>query len=212
MTLYRQSMPSVVSIEASFTHPSVDGAPAHPMLLPQGSGFLYDDQGHIVTNAHVVANADLFAVRFSESTVISATVIGRDTEHDIALLALDRVPPVAPLMLSERIPEPGMWIMAIGNPYGLRESLTVGIISAVDRTVPADSGTLTDMIQVDAAINPGSSGGVLIDRTGAVIGMSTAIQSMSGSFEGIGYAIPAAVIRSVAATLHRAAMAEPITP
>lgn len=212
MAIYAQSMPAVVSIEAAFTHPTVDGAPSHPIMLAQGSGFVADDQGHIVTNAHVVADADRYAVRFSEASVISATVIARDPAQDIAVLALDRIPPVAPLSLSTRTPAPGMWVMAIGNPYGLRESMTLGTISAVDRAVPADSGTLSGMLQVDAALNPGNSGGVLVDRTGAVVGMTTAIQSMTGSFTGIGYAIPAATLATQIAMLLADTQTNPLSP
>ncbi len=207
MDLYNQSVPAVVSIELPFVHPTVDGMPqGKSVMLSQGSGFIYDDQGHIVTNAHVVAGADIYSVRMSQSNVISATVIGRDIEHDIAVLALDTPAPVGPLPMSTRTPATGMWIMTIGSPYGLYESMTLGTISATNRELSTDSTTLEGMIQVDAVLNPGSSGGVLIDRTGAVIGLTTAIQSSTGGFEGIGYAIPASAIMTWADQLIATAM------
>ncbi len=207
MDLYAQSVPAVVSIELPFVHPTVDGMKSgSAFMLSQGSGFLYNDQGHVVTNAHVVDGADVYRIRLSESSVISATVIGRDSEHDIAVLALDSPAPVGPLTLSQRSPATGMWVMTIGSPYGLHESMTLGTISAVNRELRTDSATLDGMIQVDAVLNPGSSGGVLIDRTGAVLGLTTAIQSSTGSFEGIGYAIPAAAIAQWADALIATAM------
>lgn len=207
MGLYAQSVPAVVSIELPFVHPAVDGmTSAQSFMLSQGSGFLYNDQGHIVTNAHVVAQADVYQVRLGASSVISATVIGRDATHDIAVLALDTPAPIGPLTMSTRTPATGMWIMTIGSPYGLHDSMTLGTISATNRELSTDSTSLTGMIQVDAVLNPGSSGGVLIDRTGAVIGLTTAIQSSTGSFEGIGYAIPARAIVEHADALIAAAM------
>lgn len=207
MELYGQSVPAVVSIELPFVHPTVDGMSApRSFMLSQGSGFLYNDQGHIVTNAHVVAQADVYQIRFGETTVISATVIGRDVAHDIAVLALDTPAPIGPLTMSTRTPATGMWIMTIGSPYGLNDSMTLGTISGTNRELSTDSTTLTGMIQVDAVLNPGSSGGVLIERTGAVIGLTTAIQSSTGSFEGIGYAIPASTIVEHAEDLIAAAM------
>lgn len=191
--LFAQTAPAVASIDVEFTHPSVDGAVSgRAMLLSQGSGFLYDDQGHIVTNAHVVSDQNEYLVRFGASRAYTATVIGRDTASDIAVLALAEPVAIAPLTLSQRPPLTGMWVMAIGNPLGLRDSMSIGVVSAVGRTLDNDGVyRIPDIIQVDAAINPGSSGGVLIDSSGAVIGITTAIQSTSGNFEGIGYAIPA---------------------
>lgn len=194
MDLYAQSVPAVVSIELPFVHPTVAGMPDATIMMSQGSGFLYDDQGHVVTNAHVVASADVYQVRLNASQVISATVIGRDTDHDIAVLAIENPVDIAPLAMSTRTPATGMWVMTIGSPYGLHESMTLGTISAVNRELSTDTTTLKGMIQVDAVLNPGSSGGVLIDRYGTVIGLTTAIQSSTGSFEGIGYAIPATTL------------------
>ncbi|MFM2310006.1 MAG: hypothetical protein RLY87_2128 [Chloroflexota bacterium] len=206
MDLYTQSVPAVVSIELPFVHPTVAGMPDTTVMMSQGSGFFYDDQGHVVTNAHVVASADVYQVRLSASQVITATVIGRDTNHDIAVLAIERPVDIAPLAMSTRNPATGMWVMTIGSPYGLHESMTLGSISAVNRELSTDTTTLQGMIQVDAVLNPGSSGGVLIDRYGTVIGLTTAIQSSTGSFEGIGYAIPAATLIEQADAIIASAM------
>ena len=196
MQLFRQTVPAVVSIDITFTHPAIHpGDTPQSMLLSQGSGFLYDDQGHVVTNAHVVSNRNDYFVRFGNSREITATVIGRDEASDIAVLALAQPVDIAPLQLSQRTPMTGMWVMTIGNPLGLRDTMTLGTISATDRTL--DGNPNPNILQIDAAVNPGSSGGVLIDVNGAVLGITTAIQSSSGSFEGIGYAIPAATIRQI---------------
>jgi len=207
MQLYAQSVAAIASIESTFAHPPVADAPvAEQILVSQGSGFLYDDQGHIVTNAHVVSAQNEYLVRLGDSQPISATVIGRDTASDLAVLALHEAVDIAPLPLSSRTPEVGMWVIAIGNPLGLRNTMTLGTISGVGRSLMGERTEtgffrIPNIIQVDAAINPGSSGGVLLDRTGAVIGMTTAIQSESGSFEGVGYAIPVQSIERVVPNL-----------
>lgn len=198
MQLYAQRAPAVVAIEAAFSHPPIEGMDIpSEMFVSQGSGFVYDDQGHIVTNAHVVSDANTYRIRLDEQRVVSATVIGRDSIHDIAVLQLDEYIEIAPLVLSQRTAQPGMWVMAIGNPFGLRDSVSVGIISGVRRELSGQNGLMNDIIQVDAAVNPGSSGGVILDSNGDVIGMVTAIQSGNGNFSGIGYAIPAQVLATV---------------
>jgi 2-alkenal reductase len=204
MQLYAQYAPSVVAIEAAFTHPPIEGVDIPgEMFVSQGSGFVYDDQGHIVTNAHVVSDANTYRIRLDEQRVVSATVIGRDSTYDIAVLQLDEYIDIAPLTLSQRTAQPGMWVMAIGNPFGLRDSVSVGIVSGVGRELAGQYGSMNDIIQVDAAVNPGSSGGVILDRNGEVLGMVTAIQSGNGNFSGIGYAIPAQVLSTVVAQLIR---------
>lgn len=196
--LYDQSAPAVVAIEALFRHPPVEGMDVPTdMFVSQGSGFVYDDQGHIVTNAHVVSTANAYQIRIDEQRVVSATVIGRDNAHDLAVLQLDDFVEIAPLALSQRPVRAGMWVMAIGNPFGLRDSVSVGIVSGTNREVPNDFGVMRDIIQIDASVNPGSSGGVLLDSNGAVLGLVTAIQSGNGNFSGIGYAIPVATIQTV---------------
>ena len=194
--LFRQTVPAVASIDIMFTHPAIhSGDVPRKMVMSQGSGFLYDDQGHVVTNAHVVSDRNEYLIRFGNSSEITATVIGRDEASDLAVLALSQPVDIAPLQLSQRTPMTGMWVMTIGNPLGLRDTMTLGTISAVGRTL--DGNPNQNILQIDAAVNPGSSGGVLIDVTGGVLGITTAIQSSSGSFEGIGYAIPADTIRQI---------------
>ena len=196
MQIFQQTVPAVASIDITFTHPAIHpGDAPRSILMSQGSGFLYDDQGHVVTNAHVVSDRNDYFVRFGNSHEITATVIGRDEVSDIAVLALAQPIDVAPLQLSQRTPLTGMWVMTIGNPLGLRDTMTLGTISATGRTL--DGNPNPNILQIDAAVNPGSSGGVLIDVNGAVLGITTAIQSSSGSFEGIGYAIPASTIRHI---------------
>ncbi len=198
MQLYTQSEPAVVAIEAAFSHPPVEGMDLPTeMFVSQGSGFIYDDQGHIVTNAHVVNEDTTYRIRIDEQRVISATVIGRDRTNDLAVLRLEEYVDIAPLTLRQQLVQPGMWIMAIGNPYGLRDSVSVGIISGIARELPNEYGIMRDIIQVDAAVNPGSSGGVILDSTGAVLGLITAMQSGNGNFSGIGYAIPVRTIETV---------------
>jgi 2-alkenal reductase len=204
MQLYARHAPAVVAIEAAFTHPPIDGVDIPgDMFVSQGSGFAYDDQGHIVTNAHVVSTANTYRIRLDAQQVVSATVIGRDSTYDIAVLQLDEYIEIAPLTLSQRRAQPGMWVMAIGNPFGLRDSISVGIVSGVNRELAGQYGTMSDIIQVDAAVNPGSSGGVILDTNGEVLGMVTAIQSGNGNFSGIGYAIPAHVLTTVVPQLIR---------
>ncbi|MFZ9857261.1 MAG: S1C family serine protease [Roseiflexaceae bacterium] len=204
MQLYARHAPSVVAIEAAFTHPPIEGVDIPgDMFVSQGSGFVYDDQGHIVTNAHVVSTANTYRIRLDEQRVVSATVIGRDSTYDIAVLQLDEYIDVPPLTLSQRTVQPGMWVMAVGNPFGLRDSVSVGIVSGVSRQLSGQYGIMNDIIQVDAAVNPGSSGGVILDRYGDVLGMVTAIQSGSGNFSGIGYAIPAQVLTTIIPQLIR---------
>lgn len=204
MQLYARHASAVVAIEAAFTHPPVDGIDLpREMFVSQGSGFIYDDQGHIVTNAHVVSTANTYRIRLDAQRVISATVIGRDSTYDIAVLQLDEYIDITPLTLSQRTVQPGMWVMAIGNPFGLRNSVSVGIISGIGRELAGQYGTMSDIIQVDAAVNPGSSGGVILDPNGEVLGMVTAIQSGNGNFSGIGYAIPAQVLTTIVPQLIR---------
>ena len=206
--LYRRVNPAVVSIEVAGTHPPVDGAPSSDQVIPfaEGSGFLIDDQGHIVTNQHVVADGSAYQVRFADGTMVSAQLIGSDAGADLAVLKVDQLPPgAAPLTLADsQTVAVGQTAIAIGNPFGLQNTLTVGVISAIGRTLRASqqgSYSLPNLIQTDAAINPGNSGGPLLNIRGEVIGVNTAISSTSGSFEGVGYAIPASMVARVVPAL-----------
>ena len=165
-----------------------------------GSGFVIDKAGYIVTNNHVVEDADQISVILEDDTVLEATVVGRDDKVDIALL---KVEPKTPLTAvnwgnsdNSRV---GDWVMAIGNPFGLAHTVSVGVISAVERSFPVADGRFQQVLQTDAAINPGNSGGPLLNIRGEVVGMNTAIYSdsrASGNI-GIGFAMPVNIIREL---------------
>ena len=168
--------------------------------IPQGSGsgFLWDKEGHIVTNFHVVRGASTITVTLSDQSVHPASVVGVYVDKEIAVLKID-VPPekLTPIRSgTSKSLMVGMTTLAIGNPFGLDHTLTKGIISALDREIQALSGrSIADVIQTDAAINPGNSGGPLLNSRGELIGMNTAILSPSGVSAGIGFAVPVDVIR-----------------
>ncbi len=158
-----------------------------------GSGFIINKEGYIVTNNHVVENADEIRVRLSDEKEYPAKIVGRDTKTDIALVKIDAAEelPVVPLGDSDQI-QIGEWVVAIGNPFGLSHTVTTGIISAKGRVIGA--GPYDDFLQTDASINPGNSGGPLINLKGEVIGINTAIHA---SGQGIGFAIPSNIVKTV---------------
>ena len=169
-----------------------------------GSGFLIDDEGHILTNQHVVDNAQSVTVRFPDGDEIDARVVGADASSDVAVLELERVPDgVTPVELgSSESLEIGDLVVAIGSPFGLEGTVTSGIVSALHRELTAPDGfTIDGGIQTDAAINPGNSGGPLLDGQGRVIGINSQIRSSSGANEGIGYAVPIETAKEVAEAL-----------
>ena len=158
-----------------------------------GSGFIINKAGYILTNDHVVENADKIVVSLADGHNYNAKLIGRDSKTDVALLKIDATGalPAAPLGDSHNL-RVGEWVMAIGNPFGFDHSVTAGIISAKTRFIP---GSYNDYIQTDASINPGNSGGPLIDLQGAVIGVNSAIYTRTGSSMGIGFAIPINLVK-----------------
>jgi len=169
-----------------------------------GSGFVWDTNGHIVTNYHVIAGATAgIKVTMADQSVLDADIIGVAPEKDLAVLRVDYdAPQLLPLPLGRSDDLlVGQSVLAIGNPFGLDQTLTTGIISALGRTIPsADSDSeadIHDVIQTDAAINPGNSGGPLLDSSGRLIGVNTAIASPSGAYAGVGFAIPADTVRWV---------------
>ncbi len=169
-----------------------------------GSGFLIDDEGHILTNQHVVDNAQSVTVRFPDGDEIDARVVGADASSDVAVLELESVPSgVTPLELgSSESMVIGDLVVAIGSPFGLEGTVTSGIVSALHRELTAPDGfTIDGAIQTDAAINPGNSGGPLLDGQGRVIGINSQIASSSGGNEGIGYAVPIETAKEVADAL-----------
>jgi len=162
-----------------------------------GSGFIWDDRGHVITNWHVLEGADRAFVRLADGSVEPARLVGASPAHDLAVL---RVPgldaPLIPLATGEI--EVGQTALAIGNPFGLDWTLTTGIVSALDRDLPSPRGRgLTGLVQTDAAINPGNSGGPLLDSSGRLIGVTTAIFSPSGASTGIGFAVPVSTVSRV---------------
>jgi S1-C subfamily serine protease len=169
-----------------------------------GSGFVWDDQGHIVTNYHVIAGASEARIRLNDGRDYPATLVGASQFHDLAVLRISvpsNRPPPLPLGTSADL-RVGQRVYAIGNPFGLDWSMTTGVVSALDRSLDNDDGqTIEHLIQTDAAINPGNSGGPLLDSAGRLIGMNTAIYSPSGASAGIGFAVPIDTVNRVAPAL-----------
>ncbi len=169
----------------------------------QGSGFIIDSRGYILTNNHVVANASTIIVTLASGKKISAELIGRDPYSDLAVIRIpaDNIEVIAPLGDSDRL-RVGQKAIAIGNPFGLSQTLTTGIVSALNRSIETQNRVEIDnIIQTDAAINPGNSGGPLLNSSGEVIGINTAIMSKSGGYQGIGFAIPINLAKNVAEKL-----------
>jgi serine protease Do len=174
------------------------GAPGGvgPRAASLGSGFIIDPSGLIVTNAHVIANADQITVTLSDDTVLQAQVVGRDTVTDLALLKVDAKTPLPAAAWGDSTKaKVGDWVLAIGNPFGLGGTVTAGIISATARDI--HSGPYDDYLQTDASINRGNSGGPMFNLAGEVIGINTAIYSPSGGSIGIGFAIPTALAQPI---------------
>jgi len=170
-----------------------------------GSGFVYDNLGHIITNAHVVDGADKATVTFLDGSQYNAEIIGKDKFTDIAVIKVSEKPRLLhPLEIGDSsLLQVGEQVAAIGNPFGLSGSMTSGIVSQIGRLIAAqDSGfSIPDVIQTDAAINPGNSGGPLLNMRGQVIGINTAIQSITGEFVGIGFAVPSNTVSKIVPTL-----------
>ena len=166
----------------------------------QGSGFVYDEQGHVVTNAHVVEGAETVEVRFSNGETRNATVVGSDASTDLAVLDVEAdTSLLAPLELADSSGVGvGDAVVAIGSPFGLENTVTTGIVSALGRSMEAPNGfAIAESIQTDAAINHGNSGGPLLDLEGRVIGVNAQIASESGGNDGVGFAIPADTVESI---------------
>ena len=165
-----------------------------------GSGFIWDDHGHIVTNNHVVEGASAARVRLSDGRDIGASLVGVSPAHDLAVIKVEVSNPPAPLPIgSSHDLRVGQATLAIGNPFGLDWTLTAGIVSALDRSLPSEDGRnlIEHLIQTDAAINPGNSGGPLLDSAGRLIGVNTAIFSPSGASAGVGFAVPVDTVNRV---------------
>jgi len=165
-----------------------------------GSGFVYDREGHIITNYHVIEGAEELSVTMPDETVVTAQVVGSDPSNDLAVLKVnvpaDQLHPIS-LGDSQNL-RVGQFVVAIGNPFGLERTLTTGVVSALGRVIESpDQRFIGEIIQTDAAINPGNSGGPLLDLSGRVIGVNTAIFSPSQASAGIGFAVPVSSVRRV---------------
>jgi len=220
--IYTTVSPSVVNIrvvqKVAASDTTTSQLPAIPFFnLPQGnnqapqqyqsalgSGFVWDQNGDIVTNNHVISGADKIEVTFSDGSIVPATLVGADPDSDLAVIHVD-VPSTQlhPVQLADSSAiKVGQLAIAIGNPFGLKGTMTTGIISALERSLPADetstqSYTIPDIIQTDAPINPGNSGGVLVDAQGQVMGVTSAIESPVRASAGVGFAIPSAIVNNV---------------
>ena len=217
-TIYKQVRDSVVQITSKI--PTTTGVPNPPNPLSPnattlGSGFVYDKQGHIVTNGHVVGDSQIVDVTFLNGNRYTAKVIANDIYSDIAVLQISQntsQPQRQQQLLSSLKPlvignssnlEVGDQVIAIGNPFGLSDTMTTGIVSGIGRLLPAGAGgfSIANMIQTDAPINPGNSGGPLLDTQGEMVGMNTAMLSSTHIFSGIGFAIPSDTITKIVPTL-----------
>jgi len=203
IAIFRHNNPSVVYISTVKRVVNMWTRDVREIPSGTGTGFLWDKQGHIITNAHVVGNHKTAKVRLDNKKTYTARVIGISKRHDIAVLKLTGV---------KRLPRPiqpgsskalivGQKVFAIGNPFGLDHTLTTGIISALGRTIKNKTLDMDDLIQTDAAINPGNSGGPLLDSAGRLIGMNVAIYSPSGASAGIGFSIPVDKVNRVVPNL-----------
>jgi serine protease Do len=198
--------------------PSAPNSPDEPQTpqygQAQGSGFVWDKQGHIITNNHVVDGSDQIYVTFSDGKTLSAKLVGRDPDSDLAVIQVEDANKVQlqPILVGDSTKaKVGQFVVAIGNPFGLENTMTFGIISAIGRSIPANgessvlggqpSYTIPDVIQTDAPVNPGNSGGVLLDLDGNLLGVPSQIESPVRASAGVGFAIPAAIVKQVVPAL-----------
>jgi len=198
--IFRRVSPSVVQVVGSRGDESLQSGETGDGGVQSGTGFVWDRAGHIVTNNHVVEGTKSVAVRTASGKVVPAEVLGLAPNYDLAVLRLKETTNLPPPVLIGKSADllVGQAAFAIGNPFGLDQSLTTGVISALKRRLPTNGGReISDVVQTDAAINPGNSGGPLLDSAGRVIGVNTAIYSPSGTNAGIGFAIPIDIVNRV---------------
>ena len=212
--MFKQVENSVVQITSTVSDPNmqiiINGNPLEGQSTRLGSGFIYDKQGYIISNNHVVGSAKTVDVTFVDGNTYAAKVIGTDPFSDIAVIKITddfSTESALPLVIANSSSmQVGQQVVAIGNPFGLSDTMTTGIVSQMGRLLPdPDTGfSIPNGIQTDAAINPGNSGGPLLNMHGQVIGMNTAISSSTGEFSGIGFAIPSnTMIREVPVLLEK---------
>ena len=200
IALFEKTSPSVVFITTKQQVRDFWSRNVFSVPRGNGSGFIWDKLGHVVTNFHVIEEASEASVRLSDGRSLDAVLVGASPAHDLAVLrinvAFDQPPPV-PIGTSNDL-KVGQKVFAIGNPFGLDYTLTSGLVSALDRSIKEKNGvTIEHLIQTDAAINPGNSGGPLLDSAGRLIGINTAIYSPSGAYAGIGFAVPVDTVNRV---------------
>ncbi|WFL77801.1 trypsin-like peptidase domain-containing protein [Altererythrobacter arenosus] len=199
--LFRNARESVVFISTKRRVTNIWTRNAYSVPRGSGSGFVWDEAGHIITNYHVIEGASEAEVQLADGRQFSAQLVGASPQHDLAVLKIGGAGFTAP----RRVPigtsndlQVGQNVFAIGNPFGLDWTLTKGIVSALDRSLPRKDGAdIRNLIQTDAAINPGNSGGPLLDSAGRLIGVNTAIYSPSGASAGIGFAVPVDTVMRV---------------
>jgi putative serine protease PepD len=204
--IYRRANRGVVEITVTTNSESSPfGGGGSQQAQAQGSGWVYDADGHIVTNDHVVDGAQSISVRFWNGKTYSASVVGTDQSTDLAVIKVDDAPSsvLHPLQVGDSSAlQVGDGVVAIGSPFGLEETVTSGIVSALHRAIGAPNNfTINDSIQTDAAINHGNSGGPLLNQQGQVVGVNAQIKSDSGGNEGVGFAIPSNTVKSIASQL-----------
>ncbi len=191
---------SVVNITSLETHKNRMTLDVTEIPQGTGSGFVWDQDGHIVTNYHVVQHGDRASVTLNDHTTYPATIIGKAPDKDIAVLKIDAPPQkLLPLPLGQSSTlRVGQTVLAIGNPFGFDQTLTTGVVSGLGREIKSvTERSIYDVIQTDASINPGNSGGPLLDSSGRLIGINTAIYSPSGANAGIGFAVPVDTVNSI---------------
>jgi len=212
INIYQDLLPSVVHIRVSSRLDTGSLSPSNPRIPPaqdprdffqqgEGSGFIWDDDGHIVTNNHVIQDADRVIVTFADRVQIEAKVIGTDPDSDLAVLELvEKKEGSRPVTLGDSDTlQVGQMAVAIGNPFGQQFTMTTGIVSALGRTINSSNSafSIPEVVQTDAPINPGNSGGPLLDRFGRVIAINTQIISRSGVSSGVGFAVPISIAKRV---------------
>ncbi len=204
--IFRRSSPSVVHITSLGAQRDLFSMNVQQVPRGTGTGFVWDERGHIVTNFHVIQGANGARVTLADQSSFDARLVGAFPDRDLAVLRIDapkdKLPPIA--LGSSRDLQVGQRVYAIGNPFGLDQTLTTGIVSALNREIESfNSRTIRGVIQTDAAINPGNSGGPLLDSAGRLIGVNTQIASPSGASAGIGFAIPADEVNRIVPRLIR---------
>jgi S1-C subfamily serine protease len=200
VSLFERVSPSVVQVVGAAPAASSTDAESEAGREQSGTGFVWDAAGHVVTNNHVVAGTKDVAIRFASGEVVGASIVGTAPNYDLAVVRLrnTRKLPSPIAVGSSADLKVGQAAFAIGNPFGLDQSLTTGVISALKRRLPTSAGReIGNVVQTDAAVNPGNSGGPLLDSAGRLIGVTTAIISPSGSNAGIGFAIPVDTVNRV---------------